>query len=87
MNRTTQQDATKWRALRDKLARNDDPREMLDVLLAVDQMLVEYSMRVYNVPHRDRHLMRKHHRRLHNAVREHLPRLLQGEGSRSSRST
>jgi hypothetical protein len=49
---------------------------MMDVLLALDRMLVEVSMRIYNVPRRDRSTMRKQNRRLHDAVREHLPRLL-----------
>jgi len=53
-----------------------DPRQMLDVLLALDRMLVEVSMRLYNIPRHDRLTMRKQNRHLHAAVREHLPRLL-----------
>jgi hypothetical protein len=49
---------------------------MLDVLLALDRMLVEVSMSLYDVPDSDRPTMRKHNRRLHNAVRQHMPRLL-----------
>ena len=49
---------------------------MLDVLLALDRMLVEVSMRLYNVPRHDRLTMRKQNRHLHAAVRQHLPRLL-----------
>ena len=60
-----------------------DPENMLDVLLALDRMLVEVSMRLYNVPHTDRATMRKENRRLHNAVKEHLPRLLQPSRRRS----
>jgi len=50
--------------------------EMLDVLLALDRMLVEVSMGLYNVPSRERFSLRKQNRRLHDAVRKHLPRLL-----------
>ena len=59
-----------------------DPNEMMDDLLALDRMLVEVSMRLYKVPERDRFTMRKHNRRLHNAVRQHLPRLLTPSRSR-----
>ncbi len=54
----------------------------MDVLLALDRMLVEVSMRLYNVPGRDRFTMRKHNRRLHATVRQHLPRLLTPSRSR-----
>jgi hypothetical protein len=60
-----------------------DPENMLNVLLALDRMLVEVSMRLYNVPDNDRATMRKENRRLHNAVREHLPRLLKPSRRRS----
>ena len=53
-----------------------DAEQMLDLLLALDRMLVEVSMRLYNVPRRDRRTMRKQNRRLHAAVKQHLPRLL-----------
>jgi len=52
------------------------PKEMLDVLLALDRMLVEVSMRLYHVSQNDQLTMRKHNRQLHNAVRAQLPRLL-----------
>lgn len=54
----------------------NDANEMLDVLLTLDRMLVEVSMRLYNVPGRERSTVRKQNRRLHAAVRQHLPRLL-----------
>jgi hypothetical protein len=72
----TQQDKREWRKLRNQVLNQRDPNEMLDVLLALDRMLVEVSMRLYNVPRRDRFTMRKQNRRLHDAVRQHLPRLL-----------
>jgi hypothetical protein len=56
---------------------------MVDTLLALDRMLVEVSMRLYNVPRRDRFTMRKHNRRLHAAVRQQLPRLLTPSRSRA----
>jgi len=72
----TQQDKREWRKLRNQILNQRDPNEMLDVLLALDRMLVEVSMRLYNVPRRDRFTMRKQNRRLHAAFRQHLPRLL-----------
>jgi hypothetical protein len=62
--------------LRNQVHHESDPREMLDVLLMLDRMLVEVSMRLYNVPRHDRLTMRKQNRHLHATVREHLPRLL-----------
>jgi hypothetical protein len=56
---------------------------MMDTLLALDRMLVEVSMRLYNVPRRDRFTLRKHNRRLHAAVRQQLPRLLMPSRSRT----
>jgi hypothetical protein len=53
-----------------------DPAEMLDDLLALDRMLIEVSMRLYKVPQRERFTMRAQNRRLHDVVRQHLPRLL-----------
>ena len=48
----------------------------LDVLLALDRMVVEISMQLYNVDLRDRSRMRRQNRRLHAAVKQHFPRLL-----------
>ena len=62
--------------LRSQTLSQHDPKEMLDVLLALDRMLVEVSMRLYKVPRRERFTMRAQNRRLHAAVRRHLPRLL-----------
>ena len=50
---------------------------MLDALLALDTMVVEVSMKLYHVESRDRALMRSQNRRLHAAVRQHLPRIFQ----------
>jgi hypothetical protein len=48
----------------------------------LDRMLVEVSMRLYNVPRHDRFTMRKQNRRLHAAVREQMPRLMQPSRSK-----
>jgi len=50
------------------------PDQMLDALFALDCMVVELSMRVYNVSRRERFILRKQNRRLHDAFRKHLPR-------------
>lgn len=78
----TSQNKREWHKLRSQVLSQRDPNEMLDVLLALDRMLVEVSMRLYKVPRRDRFAMRKHNRRLHDAVRQHLPRLLTPSRSR-----
>jgi hypothetical protein len=79
----TQPDSRGVRRLRDASLIQREPENMLDVLLALDRMLVEVSMRLYKVPHNDRAAMRKQNRRLHSAVREHLPRLLKPSRRRS----
>ena len=53
-----------------------DAKMPLDVLFALDRMVVEVSMQLYNVNSRDRARMRRENRRLHAAVRQHLPVLL-----------
>lgn len=49
---------------------------MLDALLALDKLLIELSMHLYQVEHRDRLRMRSQNRQLHAAVRKHLPKLV-----------
>jgi hypothetical protein len=78
----THQNKQEWRKLRNHVPSRHDPEQMMDVLLALDRMLVEVSMHLYNVPWRDRFTMRKQNRRLHAAVRQHLPRLLTPSRSR-----
>ncbi|SPE44203.1 hypothetical protein SBA7_300046 [Candidatus Sulfotelmatobacter sp. SbA7] len=82
VNRMIQHDERKWCELPNQLTSESDRNQVLDILLALDRMVVELSMRVYNIPRRDRFIMRKQNRRLHAAVREHLPRL--AEPSRST---
>lgn len=53
-----------------------DPREMLEMLFALDRSLVEVSMQLYNIDRRSRSEMRRENRRLHRAMRNQLPQLL-----------
>ncbi len=52
------------------IARASDSGSMLEALLVLDRAMVEISMRLYNLPRRERSAMRGHHRRLHRAVRQ-----------------
>ncbi len=60
-----------------------DPERMLDVLLALDRMVIEVSMQLYNINRRERSRMRRQNRHLHAAVRAHLPRLLKTSRNKS----
>jgi hypothetical protein len=46
--------------------------KFLNALRALDRTVVEISMKIYNVPLRDRAAMLEHHRLLHDKVRERL---------------
>jgi hypothetical protein len=76
MNPIPQDNKTRTRKLQDAPLSGTSPKEKLDVLLALDRMLIEVSMRLYNVSQSDQLTMRKHNQHLHNAVRTHLPRLI-----------
>lgn len=52
-----------------------DTNETIDLFLALDRALVEFSMKVYNVSTVDRCAMRAQNRRLHRAVRNSFPAL------------
>ncbi len=67
--------------MHNQVASDSDLNRLLDILLALDRMVVELCMGVYNIPRRDRFTMREQNRRLHDAVREHLPRLAEPSGS------
>jgi inorganic triphosphatase YgiF len=58
-----------------------DAKDMLATLLALDRMMVEVSMRVYNLSEADRLLMRKQNRRLHHLFRQHFRRLREAVSS------
>jgi hypothetical protein len=77
VNPMTKQDPSRGRKPHGQIMRRDDLNKMLDILLAVDRSVVESSMRLYKVPRRDRVAMRAQIRRLHHALRECLPRLLE----------
>jgi hypothetical protein len=47
-----------------------DIGDVLDAFQVMDSMLIEFSMRLYNVPRRERSILRGHNRRLHRAVRQ-----------------
>ena len=47
-----------------------DRRRVLEGVLALDRMLMELSMRLYNIPQRERLALRGHNRRLHHAFRQ-----------------
>jgi len=71
----TRQD--KRRRLRNQAIVGSNTNTMLDTLLALDRAVVELSMHIYNVPAGERFAMREQNQRLHDAVREHLPRRAQ----------
>lgn len=56
--------------------RASDVDRLLNALRALDRTVVEISMHIYKIPHRDRTAMRKQHRCLHDTIRERLPRFL-----------
>lgn len=64
------------RNLRAHAVRANDLNQLLNALRALDRYVVEVSMHIYNIPRRHRAAMLKQHRRLHDAIRERLPRFL-----------
>ena len=52
-----------------------DIQNLLEVIRVLDRSVVEISMHIYGVPRRQRAKMREQHRRLHETIRGHLPRL------------
>ncbi len=72
----SQPNKEQWRKLRTHSLRPNDLDKLLDALRALDRTVVEISMHIYKVPRRDRTAMRERHRRLHDTIRERLPRFL-----------
>jgi len=70
------QNARKARKVGRQILHRVELHKMLDILSACDRGVVEFSMGLYNVPRRDRVLMRQQNRRLHRALRKCLPQLL-----------
>lgn len=62
--------------LRTDGVRANEVNKFLNALRALDRHVVEISMDIYKVPRRERAAMLKQHRRLHDAIRERLPRFL-----------
>jgi hypothetical protein len=77
VNGMTKRDTLRCGKPQGQIMRRNELKKMLDILLTFDRSLVEVSMRIYQVPRRDRIAMRKQNRRLHHALRENLPRLLE----------
>jgi hypothetical protein len=76
VNQMTKQNRSRRRKPYNHIMRRDDLNTMLDILLAFDRSVVEFSMHLYNVPRRDRVALREQNRRVHLALRERLPRLM-----------
>jgi len=66
----------KWRKLQNQIRTQRDRKPIFDDLLTLDRMLVEVSMRPYNLAQQERFSVPVQNRRLHAAVKQHLPRLL-----------
>lgn len=79
----TRQHKGQWRKLRKGSVSAREYNQLLDVLLALDRTVVELSMHAYNVPRNHQAAMREQNRRLHNAVRERVPRFLSRRASSS----
>ena len=71
----------KWRKSPVPRRHRTELEKLLEVLSACDRGVVEFSMGLYNVPHRDQAAMRRHNRRLHRALKSYLPQLLQPQQS------
>jgi hypothetical protein len=56
-----------------------DPGNVLDAFQVMDRILIEFSMRLYNIPGHQRMILRGDNQRLHRAVR-------QRQGTRISRN-
>ncbi len=65
----SQQESKRWRELCAQVASETDPIKLLNMFLELDRLVVEHSMRLYKVPHRQRFVVREQNRRLHNAIR------------------
>ena len=55
----------KWRQLQNQIRTQRDPKPILDDLLTLDRMLVEVSMRPYNLAQQERFSVPVQNRRLH----------------------
>ena len=69
----------KGRKLRGGMITGSEPGSVLDAFQVMDRLLIEFSMRLYNIPRHQRMILRGHNQRLHRAVR-------QRHGSRARRN-
>lgn len=61
----------------------DNIHNLLEVIRVLDRSVVEISMHIYNVPRRQRAIMRQQHSRLHETIRKHVPQLINKKSGRS----
>ena len=73
--------SAKWRKVSGPALHKAELEKLLEILSACDRGVVEFSMGLYNVPRRDRVMMRRQNRRLHRALKSYLPQLLQPQQS------
>jgi hypothetical protein len=62
--------------LRSHRIRVRDVDKLFNAIRALDRIVVEISMQIYKIPRRDRAVMLKLHRRLHDTIRQGLPAYL-----------
>ena len=61
----------KLRQLCDQVTIETDPTKLLNMFLELDRLVVERSLHLYKVPHRQRFVLRQQNRQLHAAIRRH----------------
>ncbi len=69
------QPKTQLRKPRNRANPRSDIHNLLEVIRVLDRSVVEISMHIYGVPRRQRAKMREQHRRLHDTIRNRMPRL------------
>lgn len=65
-----QSSGSKQRKSRSKTRSRSDSGNVLEAFQVFDRMLIEFSMGVYNLPRRERLILRRHNERVHRAVRQ-----------------
>lgn len=61
---------SKQRKSRSQTTSRSDSGNVLDAFQVFDRMLMEFSMGVYNLPRRERLILRRHNERIHRVVRQ-----------------
>ena len=67
----SQQKKRTFRALCDQVTIETDPIKLLNMFLELDRLVVERSLHLYKIPHRQRSVVRQQNRQLHDAIRRH----------------